>query len=296
MDPIVQVDREKLRAELEKKLPPRVRRFRLDEIPGVMRSRLGWPVAAALMERWFRGVGFAISPSIKRSRPSDQLHQLPASQLEESVVTMGWALGFSRVRAAVSQLQARWNSPAGIEQIKNRVKQQTIGKTPPWRFGDLNQPAKILDDTCQVNFLNVGRFGDPLDDFYGALGEATLKIAVSGLVTPAGPRGSGKVSIAIDELAFYLRDSYDFNDDSFLSQPLGFWGPLGVKRSPRSAVDIPLDEQWIYADADDASRQSYLVQNRHFRQWRALHGRGGDFMVVSDVHRVRLAFPITQEW
>ncbi len=293
MDPIVQVDREKLCAELEKKLPPKVRRFRLDEIPGVMRSHLGWPVAAALMERWFRGVGFAINLPIKISKSPNKLHQLPASQLEENVVTMGWALGFSRVRAAVSQLQARWNSPAGMVELKKRVEQQTIGKTPPWRFGDLNQPAKILDDTCQVNFLNVGRFGDPLDDFYGAMGEATLKIAVSGLVTP---RGRGKVSIAIDELAFYLRDSYDFNDDSLLSQPLGFWGPLGVKRSPRSAMDIPLGEQWIYADADDAGRQSYLVQNRHFRQWRALHGRGGDFMIVSDVHRVRLAFPITLEW
>ncbi|WP_026432837.1 DUF6402 family protein [Paracidovorax oryzae] len=293
MDPIVQVDRQKLRAELEKKLPPRVRRFRLDEIPGVMRSHLGWPVAAALMERWFRGVGFAINLPIKISKSPNKLLQLPASQLEENVVTMGWALGFSRVRAAVSQLQARWNSPAGMVELKKRVEQQTIGKTPPWRFGDLNQPAKILDDTCQVNFLNVGRFGDPLDDFYGAMGEATLKIAVSGLVTP---RGRGKVSIAIDELAFYLRDSYDFNDDSLLSQPLGFWGPLGVKRSPRSAMDIPLGEQWMYADADGAGRQSYLVQNRHFRQWRALHGRGGDFMVVSDVHRVRLAFPITLEW
>ncbi|MBF9264882.1 DUF6402 family protein [Paracidovorax cattleyae] len=293
MDPIVQVDREKLRAELEKKLPPKVRRFRLDEIPGVMRLHLGWPVAAALMARWFRGVGFAISPSIKRSRSPNKLHQLPASQLEENVVSMGWALGFSRVRAAVSQLQAQWISPAGMAELQDRVKQQTRGQTPPWRFGNLNRPAKILDDTCQVNFLSVGRLSDPLDDFYGAMGEATLKIAVSGLVTP---RERGKVSIEIDELAFYLRDSYDFNDDSFLSQPLGLWGPLGVKRSPRSAVDIPLDEQWIYADADDASRQSYLVQNRHFRQWRALHGRGGDFVVVSDVHRVRLAFPITLEW
>ncbi len=144
-----------------------------------------------------------------------------------------------------------------------------------------------------MNFLNVGWFGDPLDDFYGAMGKATLKIAVSGLVTS---RGRGRVSIAIDELAFYLRDSYDFNDDSFPSQPLGCWGPLGVKRFPQSAMDIPLDEQRMYADTDDASRQSYLVQNRHFRQWRALHGRGGDFMIVSDVHRVRLAFPVTLEW
>ncbi len=54
MNGIVHVDTERLRAQLEDKLPPKVRRFRLDDIPGVMRSRLGWPVAAALMERWFR--------------------------------------------------------------------------------------------------------------------------------------------------------------------------------------------------------------------------------------------------
>lgn len=293
MDNIVPIDGERLRTQLEKKLPPKVRRFRLDDIPGVMRSRLGWPVAAALMERWFRGTGFAISLPIKRSERPNQLHQLPASQLEENAVPMQWALGFARVGAAVSQLQAQWKSPAGIVELQRKVTRQTLGQTRPWHFGDLNQPAKILDDTCQVNFLKVGRFSDPMDDFYGAMGEATLKIAVSGLVTPKGP---GKVAIAINELAFYLRDAYDFNDDSFLSQPLGFWGPGGVESTPRSALDIPLDEQWIYANADEAARQSYLVQNKHFRQWRALHGRGGDFMIVSDVHRVRLPFPVMLEW
>jgi len=41
MNDIVRVDTERLRARLEEKLPPKVRRFRLDDIPGVMRSRLG---------------------------------------------------------------------------------------------------------------------------------------------------------------------------------------------------------------------------------------------------------------
>ncbi|MDA8454458.1 DUF6402 family protein [Acidovorax sp. GBBC 3334] len=292
MNDIVHVDRERARSELEKKLPPKTRRFQLDDIPGVMRSRLGWPVAAALMDRWFRGAGFAMPETIKSGQR--YLSHLSPSQLEENTVTMQWALGFTRVRTAVSALQARWNSPAGIAQLKRRIEQQMSGPgSQRWRFGNLNQPAKVLDDACQVNFLDVGRFGDPMDDFYGAMGEATLKIAVSGLVTP---KGRDRGAIAIDELAFYLRDSYDFNDDSFLSQPLGFWGPRGVKRSPRSAMDIPIDEQWMYANADEASHQSYLVQNQHFRQWRALHGGGGDFMVVSDVHRVRLPFPIQLEW
>ncbi len=293
MNGIVHVDTERLRAQLEDKLPPKVRRFRLDDIPGVMRSRLGWPVAAALMERWFRGAAFEITLPIKLSTPPKQLHQLPVSQLDEHTVTMQWALGFARVQAAVSLLQAQWNSPAGIQRLQTHVTRQAIGQHGTWRFGDLNQPAKVLDHTCQVNRLKVGRFGNPMDDFYGAMGEATLKIAVSGTVTASRP---GKTAIAIDELAFYLRDSYDFNDDSFLSQPLGFWGPGGLERTSLSALDIPIDDQWMYAEADGADRQSYLVQNRHFRQWRALHGRGGDFMIVSNVHRVRLPFLIRLEW
>ncbi len=52
----------------------------------------------------------------------------------------------------------------------------------------------------------------------------------------------------------------------------------------------------MHADAAEARRQSYLVQNQHFRQWRSLYGIGGDFMVASDVHRARLAFPIKLEW
>ncbi|ATG94342.1 DUF6402 family protein [Paracidovorax citrulli] len=291
MNGIVHVDTERLRAQLEDKLPPKVRRFRLDDIPGVMRSRLGWPVAAALMERWFRGAAFEMPDTIK----SGQRHliDLNSAQLDEDTVTMQWALGFARVRAAMSLLQAQWNSPAGIAQLQERIKQQSMRQTQPWRFGNLNQPAKALDENYQVNFLNVGRLGDPMDDFYGAMGEATLKIAVSGMVTP---KEAGKTTISIDELAFYLRDSYDFNDDSFLSQPLGFWGPGGVKRTPRSTLAIPLTEQWMHANAAEADRQSYLVQNQHFRQWRALYGLGGDFMIVSDVHRVRLPFPIKLEW
>jgi len=291
MNDIVRVDTERLRAHLEAKLPPKVRRFRLDDIPGVMRSRLGWPVAAKLMERWFSGTAFELPNAIKSGQR--RLVDLDPAQLDEGTVTMQWALGFARVQAAMSRLQNQWNSVAGLEQLQRKVTRQMAGRNRPWRFGDLAQSAKVLDHDCQVNFLNVGRFGDPMDDFYGAMGEASLKIAVSGLVAPQGP---SKVSIAIDELAFYLRDSYDFNDDSFLSQPLGFWGRGGVERFLPSPLAIPLTEQWMHADAAEADRQNYLVQNQHFRQWRSLYGMGGDFMVVSDVHRVRLAFPIELEW
>ncbi|AVS76123.1 DUF6402 family protein [Paracidovorax cattleyae] len=294
MSGVVHVDQAQLRAQLEKKLPPKVRLFQLEDIPGVMRSRLGWPVAAALMERWFRGAAFEMPDEMKLSLEKNRLSQLPAARLDENTVTMAWALRFPRVHAAVEQLQANWASTAGRVQLQKRVLSwRGMRGQGNWRFGDLNLSAKHLDDTCQVNFLNFGRFGDPLDDFYGAMGEATLKVAASGMVTP---KPNGKATVAIDELGFYLRDAYDFNDDSFISQPLGFWGFEGVERSLQLGRDILIDERWAYEEAVSARASYYLVQNAHFRKWRARHGLGGDFMVLSDVYRVRLPFPIQLEW
>ncbi|GKS89424.1 MULTISPECIES: DUF6402 family protein [unclassified Acidovorax] len=293
---MVQVDQERLRAQLEKKLPPKVRLFQLDDIPGVMRSRMGWPVAAALMERWFRGAGYEMPEYMKQGRAPYKATTLGSMQLEEGVVTMGWALGFARVRAALAKLQVSWATPAGIRQLQKRA-DDWIGIRSPqgWRLGNLAQAAKMLDETCQVNFLTFGRMSDPLDDLYGAMGEATLKVAVSGWVTR---QGTGRTAVAIDELGFYLRDSYDFSDGdrAFLSQPLGFWGYDGVSRVNPPGGQVLISEQWSHESEGKARGHTYLVQNEDFRKWRAKHGRGGDFIVLSDVHRVRLPFPMKLEW
>ncbi len=292
---MVQVDQERLRAQLEKKLPPKVRLFQLDDIPGVMRSRMGWPVAAALMERWFRGAAFEMPDLMKQGRDSYRLSRSNPAHLDESTVTMAWALGFARVRAAMAKLQAQWASPAGKAQLRLHVKKRgDIEIQPRWRFGNLALPAKLLDESCQVNFVSLGSLADPLDDFYGAMGEALLKVAVSGIVTSKGP---GQTAIAIDEMGFYLRDSYDFNDpeNAFLSQPLGFWGHQGVHRFHVSAP-IAVSQQDVQKNQSKAPGQTYFVQNTDFRQWRALNGRGGDFLVLSNVHRIHLPFPIKLEW
>lgn len=142
MNDIVRVDTERLRAQLEEKLPPKVRRFRLDDIAGVMRSRLGWPVAATLMERWFRGAAFEMPNAVKSGRRP--LIGLNSVQLDEGTVTMQWALRFARVQTAVSTLQAQWNSTAGIQRLQGQVSLQSMGRAHPWRFGNLDQPAKVL--------------------------------------------------------------------------------------------------------------------------------------------------------
>ncbi|GKT15872.1 DUF6402 family protein [Acidovorax sp. SUPP2522] len=262
--------------------------FQLRDIPNVMRSRLGWPVAASLMDRWFNGASFALSPEAKRSAEGNRLSQLPTTQLDETTVTMAWALKFARVQTAVAQLQAKWPSTAGLTLLKRRVVRESRQRTQQcWRFGNLDQPAKIIDDLFQVNYLGVGKSGDPMDDFYGAMGESQLNIAVSGIVTP---QSGGKILIEIDELGFYLRDSYDFNDASLISQPLGCWGFSGVECGLSTILTIQIEDSTVDEKPSDVERRKYYVNNGDFQKWRSKNNKGGDFMVLSDVYRVHLPF------
>lgn len=297
MSGIVKVPEEALRAALARKIAPKhaTRLFQLRDIPGVMRSRLGWPVASALMERWFNGAPFRMPREMKFSESPYRLSQLPSAHLDDTTVTMQWALGFSRVRAAMDRLKTNWASPAAITLLKQRmVRQSSGGAQQCWRFGDLSKPARILDETCQVNYAVFGRWSDPLDDFYGAMGEAQIKVAVSGVVTPRGP---GRAQVEVDELGFYLRDSYDSNDgNSFISQPLGCWGFEGMECGLRTSMDVPISDTVVDEEPSVVQGYKYVVQNAHFREWSEKNQKGGDFMVLSNVHRVRLPFPVKLEW
>jgi hypothetical protein len=288
---------EALNTLLGRKKPPQyaTRLFQLRDIPAVMRARLGWPVAAALMERWFNGAAYQMTPAVKGSVEGQRLSQLPAAQLDENNVSMAWALGFARVQVALEQLRTNWASPAGIAQLKEHVDRQRLGRQQQcWRLGDLSLPAKTLDNTCQVNYLVFGRLSDPLDDFYGAMGEAQMKVAASGIVIPVD---NGKTTVKIDELAFYLRDSYDFNDGrSFISQPLGCWGFGGMECSIHTQFKVPIEDTSVDESPESVQTYKYVVQNQDFRRWRDKNNRGADFMVVSDVHRIKLAFPQTFSW
>ncbi|WP_353611355.1 DUF6402 family protein [Paracidovorax citrulli] len=81
----------------------------------------------------------------------------------------------------------------------------------------------------------------------------------------------------------------------FFRSRLGFWGHQGVHRFDVSA-SIAVSQEEIEETQSKAPGRTYFVQNNDFRKWRALHGRGGDFLVLSDVHRTSLPFPVKLEW
>lgn len=127
--------------------------------------------------------------------------------------------------------------------------------------------------------------------------------------------------VEITHVYVYVKDAYSFNDHpgSAVSQYLGHWNRAGViitvdaalaeqiskfsklleherDNVPRWYVP-PLQEQLDRpVDTKSSLRKAdvfYPVRNRDFQNWRNLKGRGGDFVIYSDLERIRLTKPIT---
>jgi hypothetical protein len=185
---------------------------------------------------------------------------------------MKWALNFPRAISAYRELRSIIWGPKtdSLRKSKDELfhKLRADGKftNRAQSFGGTQVSAVDLHETAHMNRRLVGenlsgKIIDPLDDLYCALGAFNLHLAASGTVQPIQGAKPGLTThqVKIDRLGFYVRDCYDFNNE----QLLGFWGANGVSRVPGAGL--------------------YTIENSTFRSWRAKHGRGGDFIVFSDV-------------
>jgi len=241
-------------------------------IPGIMR-RHSWLNGARLMDIWF-------------SRSPNAVPQ--AGIPETSTIRMdSWALTFARCAQVYRRLVSEqvWCTAEAQRRIGRRLREQGLVGSQHASFGNLNRPVPQLERDA-IWQESVGGLLDPLDDMYAALGRFTLRVVVAGSVlrgqvpVPTMTRSTRpattvpQYTVQIEQVGFYLFDSYDFNGD----QPLGFWSTTGVSRLPAIGYDY--------------------VSNESFRNWRAQHGRGGDFLVYSDLKLIRrnppdsFAFPI----
>ena len=260
--------------------------FTLRDVPAAMR-RENWPVGARLMERWFASPAYAMDRRVKDG-------DLPprANSVESRLVTMAWALNFPRANAALVQLRSEWSGPPRLarsqpviaRQLRRWVAARQLKPDAPFRFGDLGADALTVDQTSAINFQAIdSNWFAAIDDFYAALGRASIKIAVTGMVAADGANWR----LSIDEIGFYLRDTYDFIG----AQRLGSWGPDGFSSAaigaPAIEIDPAAEPGWWSGNA-----QYFTVDNAAFRRWRGQFGRGGDFVIFSDLRRSRLSSPV----
>lgn len=227
----------------------------LTNIPAIMRAH-SWGNGARLMDLWF-------------SRPAAIA---PAYGLPDTATLRmdSWVLTFSRARQVYDQLMREriWVNAAAQAEITTMLRRKGLLMPGSRSFGDLSRPVQ-LQDADYINYRVVSFGLSDLDDMSAALGNFAFRVVVSGSVAAAS--GGSGYQVTITEVGVYIRDSFDFNGDQFL----GYWD-----------------------DSDNAvSMMNPLsgtaVSNSDFRDWRLRNGRGGDFLVFSDIKRTTLATPDT---
>ena len=118
-----------------------------------------------------------------------------------------------------------------------------------------------------------------MDDFFGALNKATLKVAVVGQAFRSWT--SKRDYFEVERVGFYLRDTYDFNvswyEDAFMG--LGIWSKQRCLSKAEmltyKATPLPLLS---------ATFPGFVpAKNTDFRRWQQQRNEGGDFFVFSDV-------------
>jgi len=202
----------------------------VSDIPRIMRVN-GWNKGATLMDHWFAGSG---TP-------------------DKTTITMSWALGYSRAKTVYDKMLSEkvYINDAARKEIVKLAKRQGAYHTPG-PFGSVSGDVETLDPDS-IQYRAVGSLSDPLDDMYAALGKFTFKVLVKGRTESAG---TNKRCFIIEQIAIYVKDSYDFVGD----QSLGYW-----KSSTNYGGKNPF--------------KGDKVTNADFRK----HGGGADFKVYSDL-------------
>ena len=222
-------------------------------IPKIMRHH-GWKNGAWLLDTWLSRAS-AIFPTY--------------GPTVTNVIKMAWVLKFQRAKEVFDSMVAArvWaNAPAQKEIARMLKKSGYLTAAPMSRpFGNLNAHIQLLD-MDYVNQRSVTFGVGNLDDLSAALGNFTLRVAVAGGVTPLT---ASKFHVIINEVAIYVRDSFDFEGEQFL----GFWDDSDNSVSMLNPLS------------------GTSISNQDFRDWRAATGLGGDFLVFSDAHRLRLTTP-----
>ncbi|MGN2388023.1 DUF6402 family protein [Pseudomonas viridiflava] len=260
--------------------PPKqviIENLALSRIPGAMRN-MGWDTAAALMQRWFDSPGWEMPADWKKPETQPDPMSLSPEQCDEDIVKMEWAMQFERCRTAIAVAESRLTTPNALLRLKKLLKKQGWHGSAPFKLGSTLMTARQIDVSSQVNFTEFGGAWDALDDMYGALGTATLKVGVVGEVfTKEHPiTQQAQHYFRVEHLAFYIRDHYDFNGFQYL----GTWTEDRVLTKAETVIAVTPQGNLIIRLKEGPFA---AIANNHFRKYRDNTSNGGDFFIYSDV-------------
>ncbi|EBG5616637.1 hypothetical protein FI206_20550 [Salmonella enterica subsp. enterica] len=276
--------------------------FKITDIPGVM-DNMGWVVAAEFMRKWFYDPYYEM-------KLNEKLNKVDMSRIDSqhivSDLDFDWLFTASkRIKPIFDKLI---NEISVVEEFNYFLgrKEQAFNQLSNglcYILNDLDKMGYIternildcyldfskltameLDAKCQFNFIRIGstkmeKAMDDLDDVYGALGSFIIKVAFTDLKIS---HDNGYVKLEINELGFYIRDTYEFMNDG-KDQLLGYWGENGVVKP--GVIDVIIDSDYV----DENDSRYYKVTNNSFVAYRDRfrnENKTGDFFVYSTVKKI----------
>jgi hypothetical protein len=246
-------------------------RATIEAIPSAMR-RMGWTVSAQLMERWIHSPAWVLPRNWKEGNQFDPRSVLP-SHLDQRIVRMQWAKSNPHVKDAMDELRTKMANRPARELLRKRLANLHWGANNRLAFGSQQHSAIQLENSCQSNRVPFGGKLDTMDDMYGSLGLATLKVALIG--EAVRDARSGRIVLQVTHTGFYIRDTYDFNG----LQYLGTWTTSGVLSKAQMLMNSASDGLVFRSSGVPIGN----VFNHHFDAYRRATGCGGDFVIYSDV-------------
>lgn len=251
--------------------------FHIDQIPDAM-EKMGWKIAPQLMRHWFSlKPSYKFTEDTKRVLLRSDARTIPNDRFNDTIVKMEWARPF--IKDKLQERMKNWDSPAGIAELSNRLKSAGYSPNMCIPLG-MSDSARVLDATAQVNTISVGGLLDTIDDWYGAIGNANLKYAVSGYSGTHQKRPS----FFVDRVGVYIKDTYDFVDGNRVtSETLGVWGKDRVLTKAESSAYLSSYGAGLFGILARKWSGFVPVYNSDFREWQDKHNAGGDFIVFSDV-------------
>lgn len=240
------------------------------EVPRILRAKK-WNTAAWFQTIWQGGLANQLVGRASDGQGSDRpLRVVP--------IKMRWVLTFDRASDMlddISQPSVFAEEPARSVLIANINKVFKQANSDTVQFGNLSATGRALEDEY-VNYRALSKYhAYELDELTAALGLFTFYVIPSGTAS----RDARTVSVSINRIGIYLRDSFDFNGEQF----------LGVWRLPDTVLTDPpggqIDALRLYPRC---STSMFEMTNSAYRKYRGRTGYGEDFLVYSDVYQLDL--------
>jgi hypothetical protein len=216
--------------------------------------------------------------------------------IDETDITMKWALGFQRAREQYENLiENVVYSEHSIQQLHKMLKRYPYGTVIDattmcggnrelihlhFQFEWVGVQSSLNQKLRQALNRAIQDRGVP-DDLTSALGSFCFYAAIERATI-------GREVATIDAISVYIKDNYTFNTNlGEASQYLGHWSRKGIIVVPATEGATLAGREWAdfavgLGNPSVKGNVYYPVRNKDFRSWQQKHGRGGDFFIYSD--------------